>query len=72
MAKMEHVIKAELNPQTPIPDIMQVITVMMQSNPGHEAAILKGVAEGVSILAARFEQKEGERNAVGTEPADRK
>ncbi|OUS70307.1 hypothetical protein B1748_29165 [Paenibacillus sp. MY03] len=71
MAKLEQVLKAELNPQTPVQDIMQVIDAMLRTNPGHEAAILRGVAEGVSIIASRIDQRTGEDARGGTEPTNR-
>lgn len=71
MAKLEQVIKAELNPQTPTQDIMQVIDMMLRTNPGHEAAILRGVAEGINIIASRIDQRTGVGARGGTEPTNR-
>jgi len=58
LAKIEKVLKAELNPHTPIPEIMQIIGSMLQHNPGAELAILKGVSEAIGVMLARAEQQQ--------------
>lgn len=60
MAKIESILKAELNPRTPIQDIMSVVEVMLHHNPGQAQVILEGVSEAVSTILERMEKKEVE------------
>jgi len=63
MANIEAFIRAELNPYKPVPEIMQVVSVMLQNNPGQEAAVLNGLAEAITMLQARFtRQEKGEKS----------
>ena len=58
MAKIDHIIRAELTPYDPIPEIMQVVSVMLKSNPGREAVILTGLSEAITVLQSRFARQE--------------
>lgn len=54
MAKVEHIIRVELTPHDPVHEIMQVVSVMLKSNPGREAAVLSGLSEAVEVLQTRY------------------
>lgn len=58
LAKIEQVLKAELNPRNPVNEIMQVIGSMLQHNPGAELAILKDVGEAIGVMLARADQQQ--------------
>lgn len=54
MAKIEPLIRAELNPYRPVPEVMQIVEVMLQNNPGQEMAVLNGLAEAINVLQSRM------------------
>ena len=58
MAKIDPIIRAEMDPYKPVPEIMQVISVMLQNNPGREAAVLSGLSEAITVLQSRFTSQE--------------
>ncbi|RJE88635.1 hypothetical protein D3P07_11620 [Paenibacillus sp. 1011MAR3C5] len=62
MAKLKQVIKAELDPRRPVPEIMAVIEAMIVSNPGHEGPILLGVYDAVQTALDRMTKKGGVTN----------
>lgn len=57
MAKLEQVIKAELDPRRPVPEIMAVVEAMLVSNKGYEQAILQGVVEASQAALNRMVKK---------------
>jgi hypothetical protein len=63
LAKLEQVIKAELNPLLPVPEIMTVIEALVKMNQGHEISILTSVAENVERALKFYEQKGDAANA---------
>ena len=63
MAKLEQVLKAELNPLLPVPEIMTVVEALVKMNPGHEISILASVAENVERALKFYNQKGDATNA---------
>lgn len=62
MAKLKQVIKAELDPRRPVPEIMAVIEAMVMSNQGHEGPILLGVYDAVQTALDKMTRKGGAAN----------
>ena len=47
MPKITHIIRAEIDPLQPVPEICAVISAVLPYHPDQEEAILRGVAEAV-------------------------
>lgn len=71
MAEIKQVIKAELDPRKPVQEVMQVIEIMLHSNHGHEAAVLQGIAAGVTSIVESFAKKGDAANAESLRKPDR-
>ncbi|MBW7475959.1 hypothetical protein K0T92_14530 [Paenibacillus oenotherae] len=56
MAHIQPVIKIEIDPTKPVPEICAVIAAVLPYHPGHEEAILRGVVEAVEL---RIKQLKG-------------
>lgn len=63
MANIQAVIKAELDPQQPVVEIMAVIGAMLQNNPRNEGAILLGVYEQIGAALDRMTRNGGRTDA---------
>lgn len=61
MAKVDPIVRVELDPRRPVPEICAVISAMMPYNAGHEEAILRGVGEAIAEQLAKIKPKEGEQ-----------
>ncbi len=57
MQNTQHVIRTELDPQQPVSEICQVITLMLQYNPQHEEEILQGVQEAMDRYREQLEER---------------
>ncbi|MNW46500.1 hypothetical protein D3C74_237980 [compost metagenome] len=54
LAKIEAALKCELNPFNPVPEICQVIDVMISNNKTFEESILLGVKEAIEQRLAQL------------------
>ncbi|RUS41843.1 hypothetical protein [Cohnella sp. AR92] len=58
MARIEPVIRLEIDPLQPVPEICAVIMAVAPYHPGHEEAILQGVKEAVEQRIAQLKGAE--------------
>ncbi|RUS47571.1 hypothetical protein [Cohnella sp. AR92] len=58
MARVEPVIRLEIDPLQPVPEICAVIMSVVPYNPGQEEAILQGVKEAVEQRIAQLKGAE--------------
>ncbi|BFH60755.1 hypothetical protein [Paenibacillus azoreducens] len=47
MAQVQQIVRCELDPSKPVPEICAVITALTPYHPGQEEAILQGVKDAV-------------------------
>lgn len=57
MAQVTPVVKCELDPFQPVPEVCAVIMAFIPYNPGQEEAILKGIKE---VIEQRLTQLKGD------------
>lgn len=60
MAKVNPIVRAELDPSQPVPEICAVISAMLPYHGGQERAVLLGVKEAIERQLAHME-KEGDQ-----------
>lgn len=60
MAQVQPIVRIELDPTKPVPEICAIIASVMPYNVGHEEAILKGVRDAIDQHLERI-SKEGEK-----------
>lgn len=65
MPKIESIVRVEMDPYNPVPEICAVMLAVLPYNPGNEEAILKGVQDVIQARLKRLEQMKG-----GTEHAE--
>lgn len=56
MAQIMPVIRAELDPSRPVPEICAVINAVTPFHPGQEKAILKGVKDSIEVRLKQLEK----------------
>lgn len=73
MPLIESIIRCELNPGQPVPELCAVIAAISthQVNTGQEQAILLGLQGAISQRLAQINRKEGESNAEQVCESDR-
>lgn len=57
MAQIQPILKVELNPLNPVPELCAVISAVMPYHPGQEIAILEGVQDAIQV---RLNQLKGD------------
>ena len=60
MAQVQPIIRIEIDPTQPVPEICAVISSVMPYNNGHEESILIGVIESIEKRLEKI-KKEGEK-----------
>ncbi|WP_080833194.1 hypothetical protein [Cohnella massiliensis] len=60
MAKIDPIVKIEIDPRRPVPEICAVISAIMPYHPGQETAILQGVQDAIGN---RLEQLKGDEQS---------
>ncbi|MGG3840755.1 hypothetical protein ABEV00_27500 [Paenibacillus thiaminolyticus] len=61
MAKIQPIIRAEIDPTMPVQEICAVISAVVPYQPEHEEAILMGINEAIGKRLAQL-RKKGETN----------
>jgi len=60
MAKTEHLLRVEINPANPIPEICSVIANVLIYHKGQEIAVLKGTVEEIQKHLELLEKGDGQ------------
>ena len=71
MAHIQPIVRIELDPSRPVPEICHVIMSVMPYHPGQEEAILRGVQEAIEKRLKQLE-KEADADAEQVRKSGRK
>jgi hypothetical protein len=56
MAHVQPIVRVELDPMHPVPEVCAVISALIPYHPGQEEAILRGVAEAIEKRLKQIEK----------------